>query len=300
MVVYLDQNKWIELARIVNGLEKTVRARRLLGEVEAALSIGVLFPISALNILEMSRIKDPGRRGRLGRVMWNYSKGYTTAPLKSILEHEIEVALAALGYPVVPSRLNYIDVGLAHAFGKDPVVRGFWDRFGTAADEAMLCGDPSIPIEPLSFSSIRHRQKFAQHLTKLNQTKKTLHPKKWDDWLYAISMVDIIEPLNEVFSRHGIAASEVGSWGPEKLKQFMNAIPTRKLDIHLHRQVLKNDQYKVKQSDLEDWAGLGAAACYADVVVCEKHFATMLGRDKNQTHARIQVDLYELFKSVPH
>ena len=78
----------------------------------------------------------------------------------------------------------------------------------------------------------------------------------------------------------------------------MDAIPTRKLDIHLHRQVLKNDHYKPKESDLEDWAGLGAAACYADAVVCEKHFASLLARDGFTHHARIETNLSETFKSL--
>ena len=60
MIVYLDQNKWIELARIVNGVEISEKAVSLLREIEISLSSGCLFPLSAIHLMEYSRIKDPG------------------------------------------------------------------------------------------------------------------------------------------------------------------------------------------------------------------------------------------------
>ena len=291
MIVYLDQNKWIELARIVNGLESSRRSKQILAEIKAALDSGCIFPLSALHIIEFSRIKNADRRRRLGKVMWSLSKGATTAPLKSILEFEIEAALKAIGYPISPTPLQYIGHGIAHAFGEHESMRGFWDRFSDTVDEAMLCGEPAIQMEPLSYSSLKHRKNFAEHLRKLNEEKRTLEKDKLDDWLYAISMADINEPLSEAFARHKISITDIEGWGLTRLKAFMDAIPTRKLDIHLHRQVLKNDHYKPKESDLEDWAGLGAAACYADAVVCEKHFASLLARDGFTHHARIETKM---------
>jgi hypothetical protein len=79
---------------------------------------------------------------------------------------------------------------------------------------------------------------------------------------------------------------------------FMASVPTRKLDIHLHRQVLKNPQYNAKKGDLEDWAGLGTAVCYADVVVCENHFADMVRRDGFMTPARVETDLLAVFRDM--
>ena len=73
MVVYLDQNKWIELARVVNGLETSPAAKQLQREMAAAIDCGYVFPLSAIHIIEFSRIKDHGRRSRLGSVMWHFS-----------------------------------------------------------------------------------------------------------------------------------------------------------------------------------------------------------------------------------
>jgi len=80
-----------------------------------------------------------------------------------------------------------------------------------------------------------------------------------------------------------------------RLKTVINDMPTRYLDLHLHRQVLRNPNYASKITDLEDWSGVGVASCYCDVVVCEKHMADMLKRDRFVTKARIETDLEKTF-----
>ncbi|MFC3851402.1 hypothetical protein ACFOSD_06185 [Salinispirillum marinum] len=295
-VVYLDQNKWIELARIRNGKDSSDRARQLLREIDAARDCGVIFPLSAIHILEFARIKDNKRRARLGRVMWEYSGGITTKSLKELLCWELEVAFANKGYAVNSERPSYLGRGIAHAFGEkldNPIAAMFPEKI----DEAMLCGMDDIP--PIHGGvSAEHRNNFANHLRSIHEKKEDLEKGKWEDWIYALSMADITEPLYIVMSKHKIPNSDIESWGKSGIKSFMNSIPTRKLDIHLHKQVLKNPQYKPKHSDLEDWAGLVPATCYADIVVCEKHFADLACRGNYKHHARIETNIYDVFQTV--
>jgi hypothetical protein len=295
MIIYLDQNKWIQLARIENGVDESDRGERILSEFNAAIECGYIFPLSAIHIVEFSRIKDPGRRARLGRVMWKYSQGYTIAPLKEVLCWEIEKAFSVIGYAIKPRSLHYIGRGILHTFGEKPESR-LASMFADNIDEAMLCGLEEIP--PIEGASSTHRENFVNHLQSLNDRKHELKKSKWENWLYAITMMDIAGPLYEVMSANRIPNSDIESWGEEKLKEFLSSIPTRNLDIHLHRQVLRNSSYKPKHSDLEDWAGLGPAACYSDVLVCEKHFADMVKRDSFKTKARIETSIYKLFSTV--
>lgn len=190
--------------------------------------------------MEFSRIKDSGRRSRLGRVMWDFSKGATTAPLKEMLCWELEVAFSKMGCHVIPRDLTYIGRGIPHAFG-EKLGTPIEQRFSDEIDEAMLCGTTSIP--PIYGAPSEQRQNFARHLRSLHENKNELEPAKWENWLYAISMMDITEPLHEVMSKHHMPNSYIESWGVDRLMEFMDSIPTRKLDIHLHRQVLKNPQY---------------------------------------------------------
>jgi hypothetical protein len=86
--------------------------------------------------------------------------------------------------------------------------------------------------------------------------------------------------------------------GEKKLKQVINDMPTRRVDLHLHRQVLHNSNYRARPTDLEDWGGLVIASSYCDVVVCEKHMASMLKRDGFKTHARVEVNLENTFSGT--
>ena len=79
---------------------------------------------------------------------------------------------------------------------------------------------------------------------------------------------------------------------------MMNDMPTRRMDLHLRRQVLRNRKYRARSSDLEDWGGVAVAVCYCDVVICEKHMADMLRRDGFKTHARVEVALENAFQTV--
>ena len=117
-------------------------------------------------------------------------------------------------------------------------------------------------------------------------------------WLYAILTVDIAKPLHEVVLQYGLPENIFDRLGEQGMKSVIDDMPTRHLDLHLHRQVQRNPNYLAKVKDLEDWTGVGVATCYCDVVVCEKHMADMLRRDGFKTKARVETDLGETFISL--
>ena len=298
MIVYLDQNKWIELARITNGLDLSDRDRRLLREFTAVSEKGCVFPLSSTHFIEFSRIKDVERRKRLGGVMWNLSKGRTIAPYREIVECEIEIALSKIGVNIIPRKESFIGEGIEFAFGIE-FQSELLNTFKTLVNKSILTGLESLNIDPVGSVTLdAHRNNFFNHLSEINVKKHKLEKSKWDDWLHAISMVDIIDPLNRVFQLHGLDVSIMDKLDIVQRRQFLMSMPTRKLDVHLHRQVLKNEQYKPKQSDLEDWGGIGVASCYCDVVVCEKHFANLLQRDGYKPKARIETKLDNVFTNL--
>lgn len=113
-----------------------------------------------------------------------------------------------------------------------------------------------------------------------------------------MSTVDILNPINDVIRKHGLPKDALECLGEQRLKEVINDMPTRRTDLHLHRQVLRNPSYLSRSTDLEDWGGLALASCYCGVVVCEKHMADMLKRDGFRTHARIEVNLERTFALV--
>lgn len=295
MIIYLDQNKWIELARIANGVDASDRDIQILARFKEASEDGCIFPLAATHYIEFSRIKNLGRRKRLGSFMWELSQGNTLAPYGEIVEREIEVALQGLEVKISARESDLIGFGVEFAFGCQ-LQSELLNYFKTLVNKSILSGSEAFNIDPIQTRNFdTHRNNFLSHLNEINEKKHLFGKAKWDDWLHAISMVDIIEPLYRVFCLHNLDKSILENLKIEEHRRFLMSMPTRKLDIHLHRQVIKNDQYKPKSSDLEDWGGIGVASCYCDVVVCEKHFANMLKRDSYKPVARIETKLDDVF-----
>jgi hypothetical protein len=298
MIVYLDQNKWIELARIANGKQSSSRDLNVLAEFRALAKSGYIFPLGATHYIEFSRIKDSERRKRLGEVMWELSKGYSLAPYTKIVEWEIERGLDSVGVKVEKNKMVLLGKGIEFAFGvkKENIRKPFEEEI---INRTVLTGSNIFNIDPIFAGAFdKQRISFFNHLEELQEKKKLLKKSQWEDWLYAISMVDIIEPMYKVFCEQGLDKSIFENKPKEYISQFLRAMPTRVLDIHLHKQVIKNDQYKPKKTDLEDWGGIGVASCYCDVVICEKHFVSMLNRDQYKPKARVVKSLDEVITSV--
>lgn len=298
MVVYLDQNKWIELARMFHGRDTTTRAKNILREFEVATREGrVAVPLSSVHYTETSRISNVGRKVRLGEAMWRLSRGMTLAAYPTIVRHELEVALAKHLPQVTPGTVSLLGKGHAHAFGSPPL-RGLLAAFAEDVERSILTGDPRLGIQPPAFHGTKHRENFRQHLATLHQRYHDVPRELRENWLYAISTIDILNPLNDVATKHNLDRSVLDGLGEKRLKQVIDDMPTRRVDMHLHREVLKNRSYVARASDLEDWGGLTVASCYCDVVVCEKHMANMLRQSGFLTKARIEVDLANALRAA--
>jgi len=297
VIVYLDQNKWIELAKIVHGKDKSPRAIKILYELGAAIDSGCVLPLSAIHYMELARVSNVARKARLGSVMWEYSKGITLVPYSNVVRFEIENALSKYFPQVIPNELKLLGSGISHAFGVD-ATSNFPPEIEAEIERSMLTGSAVLNIDPLAFRSNEHRVNFSTHLGLLHTTKNELPKSKWENWLYGIALADIRKPLAEVMTRFGIEKSVFETLGEAQLKAIVDEMPSRKLDMHLHRQVLRNPNYISKETDLEDWAGLGVASCYCDVVVCEKHMADMIQRDHFSAKARIETNIADIFPAL--
>jgi hypothetical protein len=296
MLVYLDQNKWIQLAKIINGKETSEGAICLLEEIKASLKCGYSYPLSAIHYMEFARISNLGRRQRLGKVMWDYSKNKTLISTREIVIHELENSLSNFFPEIKPKNINILGTGMFNAFGVNNT--DSIPAISSHIDEVMLTGASDLEIEPIQHFNSEHRKNFQEHLRSLHQKMASVEKVNIDNWLHAIALKDISEPLSSVLLKYRISESRISSLNAKDYSEIIHAMPTRALDVHLHKQVLKNRTYNSKLSDLEDWAGLGAAASYCDIVVCEKHFADMLKRDGYKTKARVVTNMRDIFETV--
>jgi hypothetical protein len=79
--VYLDQNKWIDLARVYHDKAADPALRPVLDAALAASQNGsAAFPLSAVHYIETWKNREPQRRTRLDEFMWNLSGAGQSPP----------------------------------------------------------------------------------------------------------------------------------------------------------------------------------------------------------------------------
>jgi hypothetical protein len=112
--------------------------------------------------------------------------------------------------------------------------------------------------------------------------------------LRVIEFGDIEDRIESVLQRQKLNGSVLTSLGTEGLSAFLDELPSRRVDLHLHRQALRNQNGNFHINDLEDWSALGLASAYCDVLFCEKHFASLVQRSGFRPKAQILTELTAL------
>ena len=313
-IVYLDQNKWIQLSRVANGLDNVPAIADTLTFMRGAKRMNLAcFPLSLAHYME-THSASPGARQRLATVMLELSGGITIGGLDVILQHEIDTALARRFPERVHVRpLRLLGQGVWHAANQperrykvpdslpmDPDdKRAFEDRANRLMQAALLTG-----VNPLTGEVAPHidhsgpSKNFQEHLNGMQERFAGHDPATQQRAHYATSLVDIQEPFNDALVRSMILWDEIALLGVDDLIAMIEEMPTRRVDVHLHRQWFKNPTLRSKPGDLNDWGYVAEAAMYCDVVVTEKFLADMLTRDRFQTRARIISNLGDLPRVV--
>lgn len=293
MDIYLDQNKWIDLAKIYHGKDERDESKELLELILNSIdSDKVRFPLSSIHYVETASISNAGRKERLGVTMFDLSKGTTLAPYRQIVIHELENALSRY-FNFSPSKFELFGYGCEHAFGVT-FPSGISPKFRPLIERSCLTGEEVLGHRMAGFVPKEHNFKFQNHLQELHQIKKQLPKSTWDDSLYALALSDILGPLNEVLNRWNIKFDEVTALGKETLSKVLDSMPSRALEIHLHKLVLANPDYKPKLTDLDDWGGFALGSQYYDYAVGEKHMVDMLTRQGFLPKTKVDRSIYAL------
>lgn len=310
-VVYLDQNKWIEIARVFHRKTNDPTVKAAFDSIQELSRQGAaIFPLSSVHYMETAKSTNHDRRKRLGTVMWEISCGHTIASHSEIIRFELESALIRRFPHITPRGFELISKGYAHAFNVEhaykvpeelrrnlpaSVIEAFEKEGQTVLEEAAITGEGPDGTRMPSLNFNQSNKLFVQHLKTLPQRDALLDSGKREDFLHASALKDIIEPVNEVLAFHGLSLErDLLPLEAEGLTSLIQDMPSRKTEVHLHRQIIKNPNLKPKDNDLEDWSGLGPATSHCDVVVCENHFADLLSRDGYQPNARVITDVRDL------
>ena len=299
-IVYLDQNHWIELARAAYGRKAKPGIPEALAVVRHAASVGAAcFPLSLTHVIEIHKNQTPDRRTRLARFMLELSRDTTTADLTAVVRHEAHAALSkALPHRISPpGPLAYLGHGLSHAAGRDFALSLQWPAAAIGAipevqrkafekevlslvnlhllSGTLPSGAPATPLPPNDLSPDR---RFRAALAEWRGAARRYSQRELQRIIYAITFADVWDVLREILHNHNEALRDFALLGEPGWCRILDDMPSRRVDMHLRREWAKNPQLTPKESDLNDWASLGIAVSYSDVVLTEKQTANLLTR----------------------
>ncbi len=303
--VWLDQNKWIDLARAAKGDPQGTRYADALDVARACADAGAAsFPLDAGRYMETAKRGDWTSRQELAAMMAELSRFHTMAPPSVVVPAEIDAALhVRFGVPDPPRPARVFGVGVGHAFGggldttgqlhlpdgvdPPPGWRAAADRaMQRVLEHATLLGPPPELQASAEHQALlarmtqddqfaRGRADLARRLAEHGYDKKD----RLDRAMLANELVDIRAPLHEALARARIDPDRlIDVLGRDGLTAFLRDLPTRSVTIDLLRDKRAQGQQKWEPNDLNDLVYLPVAAVHCDVIVTEKQWANRLTR----------------------
>lgn len=293
--VYLDLNKWVDLARALNGDTQGKPFETTATTVCAAVDRGrASFPLSIGHHFEVWKKRSADQRHQLARAMAAVSRNHAIASHAQVLPGEIDRALQRrFGRPTSLRPVQPFGWGLAHRSGglapaPPHALRGLvlnanpglgQAELADVLDGLMLAGPfEDMPLDGVSLPPMQAAKDFADAQNKRVQLYRE-HEVDKDTRRLDVArheLEDIFGPLEEALARAGIGWDEFLTLGPDGVTEFMLDLPSRAAGLELMWRQHDNMQTIWQPNDLADIGYLSLAVGYCDIVVTERRWRHML------------------------
>lgn len=304
LTIYLDQNKWIQLAKTVLGKPDTSQyedVKDLILEKVAKNDWQV--PLSIIHHLEtMSRLEDRSRT-ELAKVMGKVSPNYSVLPFMYIDKAEFRNSLRKV---LNLSTIDFRDEVISKDFlrscglvGTNPIISGISDSQSAELFKKTVLSFMNstnlfyewMKMEPdIDFvTSLRADNTFfVSELEKFRDHFRTV-PKK--DRYVAFLIRYYLDCFTEELKRF---ISEMKSMNVPKEKMlpeeifasrettssFLESIPSFLVRVRLIYEVINAEGRRIDKNDYKDIAFLATAVPYCDVVITERFWAHLIKKNK--------------------
>ena len=271
-VIFLDQNKWIQLCN--RNSSESIELYALLMEKVSNKEVKIL--LSNSNILETFKIYDSDKRHRLSQIQCELSQGWVFLDGNSIQRREIS---------------NFI----ARKIGKDPVYGDglfcsdvFWDAFGGGIESNIARANVSKSkgyalYHYLNFWSEKERRNIVEEHSKITKNAVQKMKSRTDVSLSeAIGLQRRIYKATVTYSNQDVFF--------EALEDFNVSITDKELLLKLCKEAfedslvlqaetelalkIENQNGKITENDTRDMASFSKALPYADLIVGERQFVS--------------------------
>jgi hypothetical protein len=316
--VYLDQNKWIDLAKAATGRPDGAQFADVLEIARHGVKAGLaVFPLSAVHYMETLRTRSGRQRHDVGGVMNELSRQLTMVSSPDVLPGEIDRAVRSRwGRPSELRETPVFGHGVWHAFQEEPEVFHLSDElkvdeetrgrieahFTRLLEEAMVTGPtrdfPYAGVDPKADDALRERH--AQEERDLGAFIRRSNRKGGNfrhAWLVR-SIVELTALINESMLRAGVNPERFLELGKDGMAAFLYDLPVASAVFEIRYRRHRDPGLTWTRQDLNDLHSLSVAVVHCDVVVTERHVAGLMREAKlDQRHSTvILTDLAELSK----
>lgn len=315
MIIYLDQNKWLDLARAIIKPKKFPKYVPVASAIQSKSDSGAWqFPISLIHLMETLKRRDIGSRERLAEVMASISKSKSILPFTHVEDDEFFKSFANLHAPHKEVKVSPI---LDHIFGavgsgmvQVEVDKDVPEHIKTEIHTFFnkLAHDPNIfhllmshlddadseLITEIYKDEEDSKQEFEQLKLKFQKTPKQYAYKAFLIDSFLSRFMTVNKRLQQIFNKSNeniIPASLLAD--QDKCLNLLESIPSLDVRIKLMYEVFKNPKKEVHEHDDRDIAFLATAIPYCDVVITErtwKHHAKVQKLDIKYS-TKIESDL---------
>ncbi|MCW3990367.1 MAG: hypothetical protein NWE88_09860 [Candidatus Bathyarchaeota archaeon] len=298
LLVYLDQNGWIDLAKIVHRVEKTEDESKLINAINLAVKEGrALFPLSIVNLDETNKISSVKRKQHLLSLMVKLSKGYSISPyIDNHIAVEVDQYIEErLGSPRIDLRYVFIKRGIHHLIGSKPKIVSKDGDITKTPPPNVVEKMTSILYDPrfyeLSFmkskpdSSFRSKLSFAAaEMEKIRRGLLDIKDSNLRRRVFLVQNIaaNIIPHFADISTEKKLPRDFLfrEDMTREEFEKILERIPTGLTliylmmyrDLQFHRPIFVNDIYDV-------W-GLTLSIPYCNVVVTEKMWVSIARQSK--------------------
>lgn len=304
--VYLDQNKWIDLARAATGHTQGERFTGALAAARTAAASGTAsFPLDIFRHLETAKRANDRSRTDVADLIHELSRQHTLARPHALLPAEIDRALQRIfGLPKDPRSLDAFGLGTGHITGGDVTLPPFNPSelpnsgvglaasdlvkvesiFKDRVERELLRVGPN-PLKAAGFdpSNSELAKRYVEHENTIAASirEKKVTGEMFELAVRASDLGDIQPAVTEALERIDLTwAGFLEALGPSGVVSFVDDLPTRYVTNLMRSAKLWQNQQKWEPNDLNDILALPVAVVYCDVVVTEKQWAERFRQGK--------------------
>lgn len=296
-LVYLDLNKWIDLAHAEVGNEKGKQYSCALKVAEELVTEGrVIFPLSFAHFMEVGKIGNDDQRRTLARLMVRLSQGWFLASAGSLMMTELRRAVELHFQKTNCIRAALVLTRSLRKVFIDPKREARLGELDDSTFQNPMVLEKFIATARVNRTFVDTWQNFAER----HESRRAIC---WDSTraarkqaYCAIVTFGIQDRLSLALAEFGLGMDALRDLGPEGCVALLESVPILDVEINLHVERNEHRDRKIASNDDVDLGFLSLAVPHCHTVVTEKFWVAIVRRLKLDQKYRTAIgsDLNEI------